>query len=574
VRRVLALFAPYRWWVTAIVLVAAAQGVAGVVSPFLLREILDTALPERSAALVSWLAAGMIAAALTAAALGVLSTHLANVVGQNVMHDLRVAVFTHLQSMSLRFFTRARAGEVQSRLANDIGGVDTVVTTSASGTVQSAFGAGAVAAAALVMNWRLGLLCLLVVPLFLLLTFRLGRTRRQITRRRARGQAGLAGLVEENLSVAGVLLTKSMGRGRAVVERFARESRRLADTEKELATAGRWRMSTRRAALTMVPAVVYWVAGLSLAHGAAPFSIGTAVAFTSMLNRLVGPATSLQGIGTAVSTSMALFGRIFAVLDLPAEIVERPGARSLPRVHGDVRFDAVGFSYDESGPRTLTDVTFTVPAGTTTALVGATGAGKTTLAYLVARLYDVDAGRVTIDGVDVRDLSTRTLTDAVGLVAQETYLLHDTVRENLRFAAPDATDAEIEAAARAARIHELVAGLPHGYDTVVGARGYRFSGGERQRLAIARMLLRNPPVLVLDEATSALDTETERQVQAALAELAEGRTTLAIAHRLSTVRTADQIVVLDQGRVVECGTHDDLVARGGRYAALARDLVT
>jgi ATP-binding cassette subfamily B protein len=319
----------------------------------------------------------------------------------------------------------------------------------------------------------------------------------------------------------------------------------------------------------MVPAIIYWIAGLALAHGAAPISIGTAVAFTSMLNRLVAPTTALQSIGVQASTSVALFQRIFEVLDLPSDVPERAGARTLTGVRGELRFDRVSFRYDTGGEWTLRDIDLHVPPGTTTAIVGETGSGKTTLAYLVARLYDPDEGAVRLDGVDLRELTAASVSDAVGLVAQDTYLFHDTVAANLRFAKPEATDDELVAAARAAHVHDLLERLPEGYDTVVGARGYRFSGGERQRLAIARMLLRNPPVLVLDEATSALDNETERLVQAALDELAKGRTTLAIAHRLSTVRHADQIVVLHRGRIVERGTHAELLGRGGRYAALA-----
>jgi ATP-binding cassette subfamily B protein len=333
--------------------------------------------------------------------------------------------------------------------------------------------------------------------------------------------------------------------------------------------SGKWVLSSRRATLTMVPAIVYWIAGLALAHGAAPISIGTAVAFTSMLNRLVAPTTALQSIGVQASTSVALFQRIFEVLDLPSDVPERAGARTLTGVRGELRFDRVSFRYDTGGEWTLRDIDLHVPPGTTTAIVGETGSGKTTLAYLVARLYDPDEGAVRLDGVDLRELTAASVSDAVGLVAQDTYLFHDTVAANLRFAKPEATDDELVAAARAAHVHDLLERLPEGYDTVVGARGYRFSGGERQRLAIARMLLRNPPVLVLDEATSALDNETERLVQAALDELAKGRTTLAIAHRLSTVRHADQIVVLHRGRIVERGTHAELLGRGGRYAALA-----
>jgi ATP-binding cassette subfamily B protein len=483
------------------------------------------------------------------------------------MHDLRAAVFRHLQRLSLAFFTRTRTGEVQSRISNDIGGVQNVVTNTATSITSNLTTVVATMIGMLVLSWQLALFAFALIPVFAVLTRRVGNERRRIAKTTQETLADISSLVQESLSVSGILLGKTMGRGDELADRFEADSRRLADLEVRQRMAGRWVMASIQTSFAIMPAAVYWFGGLALANGSHAVSIATLVAFTTLQTRLFFPVGSLLGVGLDVQTSLALFDRIFEYLDQPVEIEEKPSALEVARA-GDIAFEDVWFRYGDDD-WTLQEVSFTVPEGTTTALVGETGSGKTTLGYLTARLYDVTRGRIAIGGVDVRDLSFRALSDLVGVVSQETYLLHASVRENLRFAKPDATDAEIEAAAQAARIHHVIAALPDGYDTVVGERGYRFSGGEKQRIAIARTILRNPPILVLDEATSSLDTETERLVQEALDRLSEGRTTIAIAHRLSTVRDADQIVVLDHGRVVERGRHDDLILAGGRYTSLA-----
>ncbi|HEY7175430.1 MAG TPA: ABC transporter ATP-binding protein [Micromonosporaceae bacterium] len=570
VRRIFALFRPHRWLMTGLLGIVLVRSVVGVISPFLLREILDKGLPERNLALITELAVGMIAAAVVGSALGVWTTQLATVIGQRVMHELRVAVFGHLQRLSLSFFTRTKTGDVLSRVINDVGGVDNVLTNTATSTVASVTQSIAIAVALLIMDWKLALVGIVLIPAYLAVTFRLGGQRRQIARNRQRSMSALTSTIEESLSVPGVVLAKTMGLGPEMQRRFAERSAEISKFDLAAVLAGRWRLATRGAALTIVPAIAYWIAGVEFTHGGSPTTLGTVVAFTSMLNRFVAPASAMQGIGQAASTSIALFGRIFDVLDLPVDITDRTGAGPLVASGGRVEIRGVRFSYEGAETPTLDDINLVVPAGTSTAIVGATGSGKTSLGYLVTRLYEPQAGSITIDGVDIRDISMASLARSVGFVAQETYLLHASVRENLLLVAPDATTEQLEAAASAAHIHDLIAGLPEGYDTLVGERGYRFSGGERQRLAIARMVLRNPPVLVLDEATSALDTRTERAVQAALDELSKGRTTIVIAHRLSTIVRADQIVVLDHGRIVERGTHAELLVANGRYAALAR----
>jgi ATP-binding cassette subfamily B protein len=535
-----------------------------MVSPFLLRDVLDVAIPRNRDGLLAGLVAGMIAVSISTGVLGVLQTWMSNVVGQRVMHDLRTQVYRHLQQLSLAFFTKTRTGEIQSRIANDIGGVQNVVTSTATSIVSNVTTVIASVVAMFLLDWRLALFSLFLLPFFVLLARRVGDQRRRITSVKQGAMADISSLVQESLSVSGILLGKTMARGPELAERFEGESENLADLEVRSRMAGRWMMAMIQTTFAVMPALIYLFAGL--APGAA--SIGTIVAFTTLQTRLFFPVQSLLGVGVDIQTSVALFERVFEYLDLPVEI--EPGDRSLGAVQGELRFEDVWFRYGDEW--TVRGIDLVVPAGTRTAIVGETGAGKTTLGYLAARLYDPERGAVRIDGVDLRELRFDALADAVGVVSQETYLFHASVRENLRFARPDATDDEIEAAAAAAQIHETIASLPDGYDTVVGERGFRFSGGEKQRIAIARTILRNPPVLVLDEATSALDVQTERAVGEALERLSEGRTTLVIAHRLSTVRDADQIVVLDGGDVVERGTHDELLAAGGRYAALvARD---
>jgi ATP-binding cassette subfamily B protein len=534
----------------------------------LLRGVLDDAIPHRDTTLLSLLVGGMIALSIITSVIGVAQTWISNQVGQRVMHDLRAAVYAHLQRMSLAFFTHTRTGEVQSRIANDIGGIDSVVTSTATSIVQNVTTVVAVIVAMLLLDWRLAAFSLVLLPFFVWLTRRVGQERRRIQSVRQSRLADMSTLVEESLSVSGILLGKTMGRAPELVRRFGSESGELADLEVRARMAGRWRMASVQMSFAIMPAAVYWFAGESIAGGGHAISIGTVVAFTTLQTRVLFPIQSLLSVGLEVQTSLALFGRIFEYLDLPVDIVERPDARRLERVRGDVRLDDVWFRYADDAPWTLRAISAEIPAGTRTALVGETGSGKTTLAYLVARLYEPQRGEVSIDGVDVRDVTLASLAATVGLVSQETYLFHASIRENLRFACPEASDEQIEDAARAAQIHGLIASLPEGYDTPVGERGYRFSGGEKQRIAIARTVLRNPPVLVLDEATSALDNETERAVQHALDDLARGRTTIAIAHRMSTIRDADQILVLDSGLIVERGTHDELVELGGRYSAL------
>lgn len=569
-RRVARLFRPYRWQIAVVMGLIVASSLVALASPFLLRLVIDDALPHADTRLLVGAVVGMLAVAVVTSVLGVLQTWLSTTVGQRVMHRLRTDVFAHLQSQSLGFFTRTRGGEIQSRLTNDVAGMQSVVTSTATSIASNVTTVVGTAIAMVALSWRLSLLSLLVIPPAIWLSRRVALLRRDITAKQQRRMADMLIQVDEGLSVSGIQLSKTLGAGDRISANFGETSRELVDLEVQSQLAGRWRMATMSIVFAAIPALIYLAAGFPATSGG--MTIGTLVAFTALQGGIFRPLMGLLDVGVSVVSSMALFSRIFGYLDLEAEV--KPPAQPTPidheSVRGEVRIEGVSYRYPGSDRLALDDVDLVVPAGTTLALVGETGSGKSTLAGLIPRLHDPMTGRVTIDGVDVRDIAFDDLARIVGVVSQETYLLHASIRDNLLHAKVDATDAELWAALESAQIAGLIAGLPDGLDTVVGARGLRFSGGEKQRLAIARTILRDPRILVLDEATSALDNDTERELQAALDVVSRDRTTITIAHRLTTVRDADQIAVLSHGSVVELGDHDTLLARGGRYAHLAQ----
>ena len=583
VRRVAAAFKPYWRQVLVVLLAIMLTGVLGIVNPYMLKYSISIGFGQERFGLLAIFVAVMVITPVISSLIGVGQTYLNTVIGQRVMRDLRNQLYSHLQQMPLKFFTNTRTGEIQSRISNDIGGVQSVVTDTAASIVSNFTIALSTIVGMLVLSWQLTLLSLGMLPLFLWLTYRVGNVRRTISKDTQESLADLTAMVEETVSVSGVLLTKTFGRQRHQVAKFDRENERLVGLEIRQQMVGRWFFAFISTFFSIMPALIYLVYGyISFGPGHTPVPrsdlgdvIGTLVAFTTLQSRLYFPIGQLLTIQVQWQGAFALFDRIFEYLDMPLEITDKPGAFALDpaTVNGEVAFNQVTFRYSPNLERpTLNNVSFQIKPGQLTALVGPSGAGKTTITYLVPRLYDVDSGSVTIDGHDVRDVTLESLGQTIGVVTQETYLFHSTIRENLLYARPDATQEEMEAAARAAAIHERIMELPEGYDTVVGERGYKLSGGEKQRIAIARVILKDPHILILDEATSSLDTHSERLIQAALEDLLQQhRTTIAIAHRLSTILAADQILVVSGGQIVERGTHPELIEQDGLYAKLYRE---
>jgi ATP-binding cassette subfamily B protein len=593
-RRIVGFFRPYQGRLGLISALIVLTVSIGVVNPILLKLVIDNLLGPQDLGLLYLQCGLMIVLPIISSLIGVWQSFLSNVVGQRVMDDLRLALYSHLQWMPLRFFTETRTGEIQSRISNDVGGVQSVVTDTAASLLSNFATVATTVIAMTVLDWRLTILSLGMLPVFAYITYRVGKVRREVSGMTQRSMAEISAITNESLSVSGVLLSKTFGQQRASIERFRRESRRLGDLQIRQQMIGRWFFALIGTFFSIAPAFVYLLAGSLIIGGDQNVSIGTIVAFTTLQSRLFFPLGQLLNVQVEIQGALALFDRIFEYLEMEHEITDAPNAVSLDPVamRGEVRFDDVSFRYPQSAaqvaaqaeaelaeatgravhlptePFGLAAIDFEAKPGELVALVGPSGSGKTTSTYLIPRLYDVNAGAVRIDGIDVRGIRLESLGRAIGVVTQETYLFHASILENLRYAKPDATMDEIEVAARAAAIHDRVLELPEQYDTIVGERGYKLSGGEKQRVAIARVLLKDPRILILDEATSALDTVSERLIQAALNRLMEGRTTIAIAHRLSTILRADQILVLDRGRIVERGSHDELLRHEGLYARL------
>ena len=578
-RRIVQTFKPYRRQVYFVgVLILVTSGL-GLINPLLIRVVLDDAIfgggsPEERRSLLYWVVGIMILTPIVTGALGLWQTYTNNLVGQHVMQDLRNSLYAHLQHMPLKFFTSTRTGEIQSRLSNDVGGVQGVLTDTASSIVSNVTVAISTIIAMALLSWELTVLSLAILPLFMWMSRKVGRVRREVSGQTQESLADLTAHMQETLSVSGILLSKSFGRQAYEIDRFREENSRLSRLEIKRTMVGRGFFAIVQIFFSITPAFVYLVAGVLFLRGDTSISAGTIVAITTLQSRLFFPMGQLLNVNVEIQSGLALFDRIFEYLDLERDIVDKDGAIELQpsEVKGKVTFEDVWFRYErpieEDRLWTIGGVDVTVEPGRLVALVGPSGAGKTTLTYLLPRLYDVDRGAIKIDGIDVRDIRLESLGEIIGVVTQETYLFNASVRDNLRYGKPDATDEELEAAARAAHIWDRITEMPDGFSTLVGERGYKMSGGEKQRLAIARVILKDPRILILDEATSALDTISERLVQEALTPLMSGRTTIAIAHRLSTILAADTILYLEKGRILERGSHRELLDRQGAYAAL------
>jgi ATP-binding cassette, subfamily B, bacterial len=571
-RRVIPLFRPYRLQVAWVIGLIVVTSTVGIVNPLLIQAVFNKALFVHDGprlGLLYVLVAIMAAVPIVNGAIGILQTYETTRVGQQVMRDLRDRLYSHLETLSLAFFTNTKTGEIQSRLANDVGGVQTVVTTTASTILANVVTFVSSIVAMIIISWQLTIVSVFTVPAFFWLTRTVGQRRRRVSRSTQESLAAMSALTEETLSVSGVLLAKVFGNQGRDIGRYRRESQRLADLEVRQNMIGQGFYAVVQSFLSITPAAIYLIAGLLLANGH-PISAGTIVAFSTLQTRLYFPIGQLLQVSVELRSSLALFDRVFEYLDVVPDIVDAPDAVSLPPVDGGGRVALVDvhFRYPGVPDEALRGVSLSASSGQLVALVGPSGAGKTTISYLIPRLYDVTGGAVEIDGIDVRHVLLASLAADIGFVTQESYLFHDTILANISYGRPGASLAEVEEAARAAYIHDRIMEFPDGYDTVVGERGYRLSGGEKQRLAIARVLLHDPRILILDEATSALDTASEREVQRALDALMGSRTTIAIAHRLSTIVNADVINVIDGGRVVESGSHGELLRQGGLYAAL------
>ncbi len=603
-RRVADYASPYWRGVVVVLITMLTISLLMLVPPLIIRDLIDHAIPQKDLVRLNLLALGMVAVPLANGLLGVVQRYASAGIGEGIIFDLRRSVYAHLQRMSLRFYTNTQVGEMMSRLNNDVIGAQRAITGTLVTIVSNIFSLIATLILMFSLEWRLTLLGIAILPLFVLPARRVGRVLRRIARESMDLNARMNARMNETLNISGALLVKIFGRYKSEVAQFEQRAAGVRDIGVRQAVVGRWFHLALSLSGAIGTALVFWAGGHLVLGGT--FTIGTIVAFGAYLSDLYGPLMAMTNARVEFATSMVSFERVFEVIDLPIEIKDRPDAIYLENSEGHIRFEEVSFSY--RGPReaavgleevrrfrwgghatyvvkpsertdaataaeeetryALRDVSFEVNAGEVAALVGPSGAGKTTITYLIPRLYDPTQGRVLLDGHDIRDLAIDALAESIGMVTQETYLFHTTLAENLRYAKPDATQAELESACRAANIHNFIHALPQGYDTVAGERGYRLSGGEKQRVAIARVLLKDPKVLILDEATSHLDSQSEALIQQAMEVVMQGRTSIVIAHRLSTVIGADQILVLDEGRLVERGRHDELLSMGGMYAQL------